>query len=232
MIKRNILLLFAFLLAHEVCCQKQGVYQSSLNEFEKLTVDSPYILIWSDAPDCGMAFYYSDTIAKMYYYRESMHFINVSSCVSTDMVEHSAVIARGYDANLRDSIRIIFYLPNIKNPLRIGIQLNNQETNLSYDADRGVLPITLPKIDGDNFLQNITIHSTRDVGLCVRGYRVSPTHISIVNDMTIDSITNIITVSVPLLTDYFFGQYQLQHEYMRVSNDTITWRGMYYIKQR
>ena len=130
----------------------------------------------------------------------------------------------------RKNIRVRFSFPNTKTKLRIEYHAKNKIEEIIYPTD-SIVWISKKTDYFSYFIKPAdTLPKMHDpIGLFY-GVREFPNFGSDIND-NIRFFTNAIDIEVPL-DDSYFERYYIEGEYVRVHNDTISWKGRSFVKKQ
>jgi hypothetical protein len=171
-------------------------------------------------------FFYNDTLAKCVFKWVDDNFIELNSTSPYVIACQGLKVIQSTDSIVTDSIQVSFSIPS-QNHLKASITTNAFKTyNLNYSKNSREL--MLPKgtksisfsISPDAYF---TPHS-------IDGLYYGVLLFSSI-EYSIERKTNHINIEIPAIDDTFFERYYVKGDYAKISNDSITWKGIVFVKK-
>ena len=177
-------------------------------------------------------FFITDTLAVCSISQVSDEFYLISSEKPETVVQNNMIVSQQLDNTINEGKRISFDIPVKHMSLKFHVSLGNDYFAESIDFDYNhrpcsiIIPDTTERIyfGFDTDFSNVMEHPH---GYTFQGIlSVKPSISCIINPNMND-----ITISIPNLDDAFFQRYYVQQEYIRICHDTLSWRGVDFIRE-
>jgi hypothetical protein len=178
-------------------------------------------------PQDHSPFWYNDTLAVCTFDFEDDSFISLKTVHPIALALKDMTIVQMCDTTLDDNVlKVSFNMPYQKTNLIIELFTNTYH-EFSFDYSTSNQSMMIPeKVKTVSFYitpERITPHRASGLFYGVIG-------VESFQDFTINENVNSILFELPAINDSFFENYYLNNDYVKISNDTITWKGDAYIK--
>lgn len=225
--KRQIMLALCLLLSIFISAHENenisGTYTNAAGMEIKIQ-DSTFIYI---IPQNHLPVYANDTLAKCIYNRINDQFIEINSIENYSSILRSMRIIQSKRNNSNDSITIKFVIPYIKSNLEIEVFTNCCKSyKLDYSQEKQ--EISIPRTSsGISF----SICPEYLVELNFEGQYAGRIRFNSI-EYTIDNNNNYTEIKIPAIKDSFFDSFYMKGEYVRILQDSLTWKGDTFLKKK
>lgn len=175
-----------------------------------------------------MDHYYPTLLADCTYSWLMDEIIEVSSIVSMESVKKSITITAEHDPQLKNAMRVYFDFPLNKAPLKIHFDLDGHGYEFHYCEDQ--VFIQIPKKRAKRFELSSIQPAHPDCYSWIGGCSLAPLELFCFSSISLSPHQNIVHVHIPMLTHDFFSNMLLRGELMHITNDSIFWRGMNFVR--
>ena len=201
-----------------------GVYYAQSGMYIKVKNDNFYLII----PQTHSPVWFNDTLANCTFKWVDKNFIELNSTPPNIITLKGLNVVQSSDSTVKDSIKISFSIPYQRWKLKITVHTNTSKTfDLVYSKSNRelILPNNVKSISFYIVPEHIIPHTSDGLFYGIVGF-------DSFQECQIEKNINHILIEIPAIDDSFFERYYIKGDYVKVSKDSITWKGEVFVKEK